>query len=1472
MKNILIIIGLTLGLVISFDSFSATSTPTAYSATNVGTTSFTARWSNHNLFTYRTRYTLQVSTNSSFTNVLETYSLLGATSQSVTGLSPGQTYYYRVMAQYVFPDTGMPSDAASGWSNTTSTTTLTPPSSPNQPTLESMNGSAFTVNWGAVNGATEYEVRYVSQGLNTFTHVTSNLEYQFIHRHPSAEVETIPSRLYQVSVRAINTNGTSGYSSALQVTTTPPPPYLNDASGITSSSFEISWSSPSAGSNYEVDVSEHSNFSTLLSQYNSKPVTGTSTTISGLQSYKTYYYRVRSVNSSGSSLNTGSKSATTLLSNPNQPTLESMNGSAFTVNWGAVNGATEYEVRYVSQGLNTFTHVTSNLEYQFIHRHPSAEVETIPSRLYQVSVRAINTNGTSGYSSALQVTTTPPPPYLNDASGITSSSFEISWSSPSAGSNYEVDVSEHSNFSTLLSQYNSKPVTGTSTTISGLQSNKTYYYRVRSVNSSGSSSNTGSKSATTLLSNPNQPTLESMNGAAFTVNWGAVNGATEYEVRYVSQGLNTFTHVTSNLEYQFIHRHPSAEVETIPSRLYQVSVRAINTNGTSGYSSALQVTTTPPPPYLNDASGITSSSFEISWSSPSAGSNYEVDVSEHSNFSTLLSQYNSKPVTGTSTTISGLQSYKTYYYRVRSVNSSGSSLNTGSKSATTLLSNPNQPTLESMNGAAFTVNWGAVNGATEYEVRYVSQGLNTFTHVTSNLEYQFIHRHPSAEVETIPSRLYQVSVRAINTNGTSGYSSALQVTTTPPPPYLNDASGITSSSFEISWSSPSAGSNYEVDVSEHSNFSTLLSQYNSKPVTGTSTTISGLQSYKTYYYRVRSVNSSGSSSNTGSKSATTLFYGASSTMNYILSLTPQAENQGIIPLPVNQVQASIDYFDGLGRIVQQVSVRGTPDYQDLVKPISYDQFGRSSIDYLPYPIPSESGAYQSNALRQDNYTLSDHYDYYKNQSVYMSSKAFSETKYELSPINRPLKQGSPGVAWQPDPDPQVITDKVIHYDYESNSILDAVLLFETEDLGDKQLYVEGTLYKNTTTDEDGNKMVEYTNKRGQVVLKESSTEDPENPWAATYYIYDDFDQLRVVLPPEASSRLDAEFFGQTLEVRQAFLDRWAFQYEYDGRRRMTSKKVPGAAEMTMVYDRWDRLVLTQDGNQQDSRQWLFTKYDHLNRPVMTGLVDHYDGIADDVKDPIRVDRSESFTGSGETLYSNSTTPSTGTATHHTITYYDDYAFRDHSELNTVHGHTGFVTPQELSTASQVDAFHLLPEDQASVKGQVTGTKTKLLGTSEDEGDGYLETITYYDNKYRVIQVVSENHLGGIDVISTQYDFVGNVRRVHSTHSDGTNTMEQLLEYEYDHANRLMSCDHTLNEDDPVRLYTNEYNELGELVKKHLHQEQGSTDHAQTIDYDYNIRGWLKSINESGLSGSGDAPEPADLFHMELIYNAPFATN
>ena len=62
---------------------------------------------------------------------------------------------------------------------------------------------------------------------------------------------------------------------------------------------------------------------------------------------------------------------------------------------------------------------------------------------------------------------------------------------------------------------------------------------------------------------------------------------------------------------------------------------------------------------------------------------------------------------------------------------------------------------------------------------------------------------------------------------------------------------------------------------------------------------------------------------------------------------------------------------------------------------------------------------------------------------------------------------------------------------------------------------------------------------------------------------------------------------------------------------------------------------------------------------------------------------------------------------------------------------------------------------------------------------------FYDDRYRVIQTVADNHLNGIDRTSSHYDFMGKVFETKTTHSDGTNTTTLAENYTYDHAGRML---------------------------------------------------------------------------------------
>ncbi len=79
-------------------------------------------------------------------------------------------------------------------------------------------------------------------------------------------------------------------------------------------------------------------------------------------------------------------------------------------------------------------------------------------------------------------------PVAKAATDVGTTSFVANWTRVSNASCYRIDVSTDANFASLVTGYAAKRVEGEQTTISGLASGCTYYYRVRAVTVAGSTS------------------------------------------------------------------------------------------------------------------------------------------------------------------------------------------------------------------------------------------------------------------------------------------------------------------------------------------------------------------------------------------------------------------------------------------------------------------------------------------------------------------------------------------------------------------------------------------------------------------------------------------------------------------------------------------------------------------------------------------------------------------------------------------------------------------------------------------------------------------------------------------------------------------------------------------------------------------------------------------------------------------------
>ncbi|MBX2954511.1 MAG: hypothetical protein KF846_00040 [Cyclobacteriaceae bacterium] len=541
------------------------------------------------------------------------------------------------------------------------------------------------------------------------------------------------------------------------------------------------------------------------------------------------------------------------------------------------------------------------------------------------------------------------------------------------------------------------------------------------------------------------------------------------------------------------------------------------------------------------------------------------------------------------------------------------------------------------------------------------------------------------------------------------------------------------------------------------------------------------------------------------------FEGSGLNMNYIISNTIQVEDimnpNQFFALTVDQNSQAIQYYDGLGRPMQSVVTQGSPNKKDIVQPVVYDQFGREARKYLPYVATTNDGWYKANPVGTTNYTGSPHHTFYNetNSLLARDAKPYSETIFEPSPLNRPDKDFGSGADWHNN-------NRHIKHGYLINNhgtgtgqekIIAWVMGDATNPVKRSGLvtgyvvtggyYASGQLQIKSTKDEQGNEVREYTDKQGRVILKKVQAEPSPSlsnaaHWAQTYYVYDAFGNLRFVLPPELTLKIYTATPVDTDNPSTTDLNNWAFQYKYDGRRRMVEKKVPGAGWVYMVYDKRDRLVLTQDGNQRvlATKYWSFTKYDELNRPIMTGIKDttanlsqlQMQGVVDAYYNNMTTTTWRKW---GETYignvagnvhgYSNKSYPvRTGGASeinvnkYLSVTYYDNYDFKTNLVVSDYDYLSGQISPVTVNGFS-----YSLPAIRTSVKGLVTGTKVKVLDSQGviTGGTVWLNTVSYYDDRYRVIQTVADNYKGGIDRVTTLYDFVGKTLKTKSEHYDIT---------------------------------------------------------------------------------------------------------
>lgn len=425
-------------------------------------------------------YEIQVSTNSTFTNIVASSTTLTTNSYNYTGLVNATKYYWRVRAKNT-EGTGLYS-TISEFTTLIAAPTLVSPAN-NATNINSVTG---TLTWTAPSTSTLHRVQIATDAA--FNNIVVNQNDITTTSYTYSNLQGMTAYYWRVYSYNANNSGTwaapfkftTGLSKVILASPT------NNTAGQPINGVNLTWNTLNGATTYRVIVSENSDLSSPIQ--NVTGVTNTSYTLNGLAYNKTYYWGVKGQNANGDGPQSdiwsfGTKvDKPTLLTPANNAVDVALTGS---MTWSAPAGATSYQIQ-VSLANDFATTVVdasdlTNTNYSYTN--------LANNTTHYWRVRGYKNGQPGEWSNVFTFKTIQllPPVLVSPTNNKIDVFFDVTldWNSALNATAYDVQLATDAAFTNIVDS--ATDITLTELEVTGLFYQTKYYWRVRSKNDIGSS-------------------------------------------------------------------------------------------------------------------------------------------------------------------------------------------------------------------------------------------------------------------------------------------------------------------------------------------------------------------------------------------------------------------------------------------------------------------------------------------------------------------------------------------------------------------------------------------------------------------------------------------------------------------------------------------------------------------------------------------------------------------------------------------------------------------------------------------------------------------------------------------------------------------------------------------------------------------------------------------------------------------------